>query len=383
MKYRENIKTREQISALGYGCMRFPRDDGELERQIVHAIENGVNYFDTAYIYPNSEERLGRVLSRGYREKVKIATKIPPYLVNKYEDFDKILLKQLSRLKTDYIDYYLIHMLTEVKTWERLLGIGIVKWIEEKKAEGKIKNIGFSYHGGKLEFEHIIDAYNWDFCMIQYNYLDENNQAGKSGLKYAAGKGIPVIVMEPLRGGMLAGKLPKDAKKVWDEAYIKRSPAEWGFLWVLNHPEVLTVLSGMSTMEMIDENIRIMSEGEAGSLTEQDFNLYKKATEVITGNVHVNCTGCNYCMPCPSGVDIPLCFSIWNESGISGKLHSKMNYVLRTDKHNASLCTQCGKCEKHCPQGIEIRNRLGEASKDLEGLYYKPVRFLVRKVMKL
>lgn len=382
MNYRINTKNGDKISALGFGCMRFPKDDDDLERQIIYAIENGINYFDTAYIYPNSEERLGRVLSKGYRDKVKIATKIPPYFVNKYEDLDKILSKQLARLKTDYIDYYFIHMLTEVKTWDRLVGLGILKWIEEKKAEKKIRNVGFSYHGGKIEFEQIIDAHDWDFCMMQYNYFDENNQAGRSGLSYAAQKGIPIMVMEPLRGGMLAGKLPKNARKVWDEAYIKRSPAEWAFTWVFNHPEVLTVLSGMNSIEMIKENIKVASKVEPGMLKEQDFELYKRVSREISSKTHVNCTGCNYCMPCPAGVDIPLCFACWNENEIIGKLQSKAYYVLRTDKHNASLCTECGKCERHCPQKIAIRKELKEVTKSMEGITYKPLRYIVRKVMK-
>jgi len=385
MNYRTNIKNGDKISELAYGCMRFPKDDAELERQIAYAIDNGVNYFDTAYVYPNSEKRLGLVLSKGYREKVKIATKLPPYFVNKREDCERIFAKQLSRLKTDFVDYYMLHMLTELKSWERLCDtdIGITEWLEEKKASGAIKNIGFSYHGGKAEFERIIDAYDWDFCMIQYNYLDEFKQAGKSGLLYAAGKGLPVMIMEPLRGGMLAGRLPKDAVEVIKNAYVKRSPAEWGLKWVLNHPQALTVLSGMGTMQMLEENIRIASETQKNSLTEKDFEVYGQITAAINANMFVGCTGCNYCMPCPAGVDIPLCFSCFNEIGISGRLKSKMDYILRADKHNASLCNFCGRCEKTCPQKLEVRKELRAVQEAMEGVMYKPLRFLARKFMKL
>jgi len=382
MVYRTNIKNNDQISALGLGCMRFPKDNAALSAMIAHAIECGVNYFDTAYVYPNSEERLGNALAAGnFRDKIKIATKLPPYLASKYEDFDKIFTKQLTRLKTDRIDYYMIHMLTELKSWQRLLELGILKWLEAKKAAGAIINFGFSYHGGKGEFERIIDAYDWDFCMIQYNYLDEFNQAGKSGLNYARGKGVPVIVMEPLRGGALAGKLPKDALDCIKGAYVKRSPAEWGFKWVFNHP-VLTVLSGMNTIEMIDENIRVAGETPPGSLTDKDFEVYKQIIAHINAKTLVGCTGCNYCMPCPFEVDIPLCFSCLNETMILNQKMVKFRYILRTDKHNAGLCAGCGKCENLCPQGIKIRQELKTAQKVMEGGLYRPLRFLLRKVMK-
>ncbi|MDR1687731.1 MAG: aldo/keto reductase [Clostridiales bacterium] len=383
MNYRTNIKNGDKIFPLAFGCMRFPQGENELKNEISLAVEKGINYFDTAYIYPNSEERLGRALSAlNLRDSVKIATKLPPYFVNKYEDAEKIFTKQLSRLKTDYIDYYLMHMLTEAKTWERLEGIGIAKWAREKKAEGKIKNFGFSYHGGKQEFVKIIEAYDWDFCMIQYNYLDENNQAGKSGLKYAAQRGIPVMVMEPLRGGMLAGNMPASALKVFDGAYVKRSPAEWGFKWVYNHPEVLTVLSGMNSAQMIEENAKTAEETAPLSLTERDFEIYSKVIEAINEKLHVNCTGCGYCMPCPSGVDIPHCFSSLNNTEISGKFKARLNYILHGDKHNASLCTECGKCEKRCPQKIEIRKELKKTAECLEWFLYKPMRFAIRKFMK-
>lgn len=386
MKYRVNPKNNDKLSILGFGCMRFSKDEKEVEKQIIYAIENGVNYFDTAYVYPNSEVVLGRVLAKGYRHRVKIATKMPPYLIKKYEDLDKIFNAELQRLQTDYIDYYLMHMVTEVTVWKRLVDIGILKWIKEKKEKGQIRNIGFSYHGGREEFVKIIDVYQWDFCMIQYNYLDENNQAGKSGLKYAAAKGIPVMVMEPLRGGKLVNNLPKEVLKVWENAHVKRSPAEWGFRWVWNHPEVIVVLSGMNSQAMVEENIRVASSTNANSFTKDDYELFDKVRNILNEKIKVPCTGCNYCMPCPMGVDIPTCFSCYNEIETEGKMSARMKYImytsLKTNPHNASLCSKCGKCEKACPQKIAIRDELEKVSKKLESFYYKPIRFIIKKFMK-
>jgi len=387
MKYRVNPKNNDQLSALGFGCMRFSKDEKEVEKQIIHAIESGVNYFDTAYIYPNSEAILGRVLAKGYRKQVKIATKLPPYLVKKYEDFDKLFIAELERLQTDYIDYYLMHMLTDVTTWNRLIDLGVLKWIEEKKSSGQIINIGFSYHGGKDEFVKLVDIYDWEFCLMQYNYLDENNQAGKSGLKYAASKGLPVMIMEPLRGGKLVTNLPKDVYKVFDQAKEKRSPAEWAFRWLWNHPEVTVVLSGMNSMEMLDENIRVASDTEPNSFGDEEFEIFDKVRTILNETIKIPCTGCNYCMPCPAGVDIPTCFSCYNDREIEGKMAANVKYIMQTSlkskTQNASLCTKCGLCEKHCPQKIEIRKELTTVTKALEGFHYKPAKFIIKRFMKL
>ena len=387
MNYRVNPKNGDKLSILGFGCMRFAKDEKEVEKQIIYAIEKGVNYFDTAYMYPNSEVVLGRVLSKGYRDRVKIATKIPPHMVKKYEDLDRIFKTELERLQTDHIDYYFIHMLTDVNIWNRLVNLGILKWIEEKKQNGQIINIGFSYHGGKEEFVKLVDAYDWEFCMIQYNYLDENQQAGKSGLEYAASKGLPVMIMEPLRGGKLVTSLPKEVYDVWEKAYIKRSPAEWAFRWVWNHPEVTVVLSGMNSQEMVEENIRVASETEANDFTEADFELFRKVRQVLNEKIKIPCTGCNYCMPCPMGVDIPTCFSCYNNLEIEGRMMAFWRYIMQTSMksqaHNASLCTKCGKCESHCPQNIAIRKELTQVTKKLEGFYYRPVIFMIKRFMKL
>jgi len=387
MNYRVNSKNNDKLSILAFGCMRFSKDINEVKKQVVYAIENGVNYFDTAYVYQNSEATLGQVLEGGYRERIKIATKLPPYFVKKYEDMDKIFNTQLKRLKTDYIDYYLVHMLTDTTIWNRLVNVGILKWAEEKKKAGQILNFGFSYHGGKDEFKKLIDIYDWDFCQIQYNYMDENNQAGKSGLEYASSKGIPVMIMEPLRGGKLVTNLPNEVKKAWENAYVKHSPAEWAFRWIWNQPQVTTVLSGMNSMEMLQENIRVASDTEGYSFTDQDVELFNKVRNILNNTIKIPCTGCNYCMPCPAGVDIPVCFSCYNDIEIEGKNGAKMKYLMqtsaKTNTTNASICKKCGKCESHCPQNIKIREELSNVTKSLEGFPYKPLRFVFRRFMKL
>jgi predicted aldo/keto reductase-like oxidoreductase len=385
MIYRANPKNNDLLSQLAFGCMRFAKDDKDVEKQIAYAIEHGVNYFDTAYAYPNSEERLGKVLSKGYRQQVSIATKMPTYLVNKPEGFNKMFETQLRRLQTDYINYYLMHMLTNVKEWDRVCQMGIIDFIKERKNAGQIRNIGFSYHGGLQDFKDLVDIYDWDFCMLQFNYLDENNQVGISGVEYAASKGLPIMVMEPLRGGKLVDKLPKEAINVWKDAPDKRSAAEWALRWVWNHPAITTVLSGMSTLEMVDENIRIASEAKANGLTAADLKLFEQVRRIILGKETVPCTGCNYCMPCPKGVDIPMCFTCYNDkkSGIESGVSTKFYYIQRLFNHQASLCIECGKCEKHCPQNIVIRDELKKVKNEMEGVLYKPLRFVAKKVMKL
>ena len=388
MIYRTNQKNGDKLSQLGFGCMRFPKSDDELLEIISYAIENGVNYFDTAYVYGNSEERLGACLKKlNAREKVKIATKLPPWKCKSYEDFDKLFETSLKRLQTDYIDYYFIHSLGDLSGWQRMKNFGVLKWIDEKKSQGKIKNIGFSYHGGKEEYLRICDAYNWEFSMIQYNYLDENNQAGKSGLHYAVSKGLTVMVMGPARGGMLAGKLPKDAITTFEEAYIKRSPAEWAFRWVYNQPEVTCVLSGMSNMKMLEENIEVASTANAGDFTDDDFEVINNARKALTKAIKIPCTGCSYCMPCPQGVDIPSCLSSYNDIFIDGKVRAFQSYLqqtsMKTNPQMASNCNACGKCEPLCPQKIEIRAELSKVSKTFEKFYFKLILFFVKRFMKL
>lgn len=391
MKYRKD-KYGNEISVLGYGCMRFTQkitgtDIQKAESEVMEAINSGVNYFDTAYVYSGSEDALGRILEKNnVREKVKIATKLPHYLMKSREDAEKCFAEELKRLRTDYVDYYLMHMLTDDATWERLKELGIQEWLEEKKAAGVIRQIGFSYHGNSDTFGKLLDAYDWDFCQIQYNYLDEHTQAGVTGLKKANEKGIPVIIMEPLRGGRLANKLPKDALKMIEQYPVKRSPAEWAFRWLWNQPEVTCVLSGMNSMEMVKENVRSASEAEVGYYTEDEFALIKKVIASINKNIKIGCTGCRYCMPCPKGVDIPGVFAAYNRRYADSKIQGFRDYMmctaLRKDSTGASNCVKCGKCEMHCPQGIQIREELETVRKTFEGPIYKIIKKVLPIFMK-
>lgn len=380
MQYRKD-KYGNEISVLGYGCMRFSQKNGKIdidkaEQEIMAAYEAGVNYYDTAYIYGDSEATIGKIFEKnGIREKIKIATKLPHYIIKSREDAEKYFNEELRRLKTDYVDYYLMHMLTDVKTWERLGEIGIHDWIREKKESGAIRQIGFSYHGNSDMFCQLIDAYDWEFCQIQYNYLDEHSQAGRTGLNYAATKGIPVVIMEPLRGGRLANNLPENAQKLFVDYEIKRTPAEWAFRWLWNQPEVTCVLSGMNSIEMVQENVKNADTSRVGEFTEKEEKLLKNVVKAINEKMKVGCTGCGYCMPCPKKVDIPGTFAIYNKRYVDGKRKAFLEYmlctVLRKDSTSASNCVECGKCEKHCPQHIEIRRELKNARKALEGPLYK------------
>ena len=383
MNYRINQKNGDKISALAFGFMRVGRDEKEINKYLISAIDNGLNYIDTAYLYQGNETILGRILQKGYREKVKIATKIPPFLVKKTTDFDKIFSTQLERLQTDYIDYYLIHMLPSASEWQRLENLGALDWIKAKKDKGAIKNIGFSYHGGFEKFTQIVAAYDWDFCQLQYNYFDENNQAGRKGIEYAIKQGLPIMVMEPLRGGTLANKLPKEAVAEFKVVNPEMSPAEWALRWLWNQPEVLTVLSGMTSQKMVDENIRAASNFKPGTLTKEELEAYVKTKQIILDSTNVGCTGCGYCMPCPQGVDIPMCFTCYNDIKIEGKSKGRLNYILRTTNHDASLCTKCGKCEKHCPQGIKIRAELEKTAKVMGVFPFALLYKLMRNFMRL
>ncbi len=387
MNYRSD-KYGNKISILGYGCMRFTQNNGKIdmekaEKEIMEAYNSGVNYYDTAYVYPGSEVALGEILEKNHiRDKVNIATKLPHYLIKKSESMEKYFLEQLRRLRTDYVDYYLMHMLTDVKTWDKLKELGIVEWLEEKKKRGAIKQVGFSYHGNSEMFCKLIDAYDWDFCQIQYNYLDENSQAGRKGLNYASSKNIPVIIMEPLRGGKLVNKLPSEAKNAFKEFPIKRTPAEWAFCWLWNQPEVTCVLSGMNSIEMVKENVKTASEIQVNEFTEKEEELLKNVVKAINGKMKVGCTGCRYCMPCPKNVDIPGTFAAYNRRFSDGRTAAMIEYFMctgmRKDSSAASNCIECGKCESHCPQHIEIRKELKNAKKELERPLYKIGRQIIK-----
>lgn len=383
MQYRKDPKFGNELSALGFGCMRFTKKGGSIdrekaEREMLAALQGGVNYFDTAYIYPGSEEILGGFLAKGYRDSVNIATKLPHYIIKNLRDADKIFDEELSRLKTDRIDYYLIHMLTDIKSWNRLEEMGIHDWIAARKSDGRIKRIGFSFHGGASAFIEILNAYDWDFCQIQFNYMDENYQAGLAGLRAAAEKNIPVIIMEPLRGGRLADGLPTDVKEIFASSEPKRSPAEWGLRWIWNFPEVTVILSGMNSTEQVEENLRVASEAAPNSLSYAELSVFDRVKTELRAKTKVGCTGCGYCMPCPQGVDIPTCFRSYNASFSEGWFNGLREYfmctTLRQTKSNASLCIKCGKCEKHCPQSIPIRKELDNVKKKMEGIPYKAAR---------
>jgi len=388
MQYR-NDRNGNPISLIGYGCMRFSKKGGAIdlekaEKEIMRAYELGINYYDTAYTYPGSEEALGKILDKNnIRKNVKIATKLPQYLVKNSGQIDKYFEEELKRLRTDYIDYYLMHMFTDIKNWENLENLGIVDWIKRKKEEGAIKNLGFSFHGDTEMFLKILDSYDWDFCQIQYNYVDEHTQAGRRGLEAAAAKGIPVIIMEPLRGGKLVNLLPDDAKKLIKNNEHGWSPAEWGLRWLWNQKEVTCVLSGMNSIEMVEENVRIASDVTEGSLTEDDFKVYEEIKRIIGQKEKVGCTGCAYCMPCPKGVDIPGTFACYNKMYSEGKSEGRFEYArnigMRATPGFATQCVECGACEKHCPQHIEIRKKLKEADKALRPLPYKAATAILRK----
>ncbi len=391
MKYRTD-KYGNKVSVLGYGCMRFTSkgiklDYQKAEKEIMEAYNAGVNYYDTAYVYSGSEELLGRVLDENkIRDKVYIATKLPHYMIKTIDDIENKFNEELKRLRTDHIDYYLMHMLTDVKSWNRLVDVGIDKWIKDKKKSGQIREIGFSYHGNSDMFCEIIDSYEWDFCMIQYNYLDENSQAGKTGLHYAASKGIPVNIMEPLRGGRLVNQLPEKARKLFDKYEKKMTPAEWSFRWLWNQKEIMCVLSGMNSVEIVKQNTAYADKAKVGEFTEKDYELLKQVVEAINEKMKVPCTGCRYCMPCPRRVDIPGTFSAYNKYYTDSKFVALKEYLmctaLRKDATSASNCIECGKCEQHCPQGIEIRKELKNARKKLESPVYKVAKKVAQTFLK-
>ena len=391
MQYRKD-KYGNNLSVLGFGCMRFQRKQGKIdmtlaEQQIMQAYNAGVNYYDTAYIYPGSETAIGEIFAKNHiREKIYIATKLPHYLIKSVEGMEKLFQEQLSRLQTDYVDYYLMHMLTDTETWKRLEALGIRQWLEEKRQCGQIRQIGFSYHGNSETFCGLADAYDWDFCQIQYNYMDEYTQAGRRGLQHAAAKGMPVVIMEPLRGGRLVNQLPEEAKLLFSDDMNGWTPAQWSFRWLWDQPEVTVVLSGMNTGEMIEDNVKTASEAQVGHFGEAEQELLREVVKAFNAKVKVGCTGCGYCMPCPKGVDIPGTFNAYNRRYREGWFQGIREYFMctafRQKSAAASNCIGCGKCEKHCPQGIEIRKHLKDAQKVLEDPAYKTARWFAKTFMK-
>ncbi len=379
MRYNDLGQDGLTVSRFGMGCMRYPKttdqdgrevtDEAEAITMIRHAVDHGVNYFDTAYAYGGSEEILGKALMGGYREKVVIATKIPVADVKSREDYPWYFHRQAERLKTDCIDIYLMHCLDR-NNWEIAKKTDGIRCMEELKAQGKIKKFGFSFHGDYEVFKEIVDAYPWDICMIQLNILDQNHQAGVKGLTYAASRGIPAVVMEPLKGGLLGGDPPERVKELLQSYPEQRPLVEWAMRWLYNFSEVKVVLSGVSSMEQLRDNIRIFDNAQTGVMSESDFELIKRIKETYEGIVKVGCTGCGYCMPCPAGVNIPEIFKVYNDAGLSPwDLYGKTFYslVALNSGGGAANCLECGKCEKKCPQHLKIIDTLKEAHALMHG----------------
>ena len=363
MIYRTVDKFTKKISLLGLGAMRFPLapsgevDEAEAIRMIRHAIDSGINYLDTAYTYhgSKSESILGRALKDGYRERTFIADKLPIWLVEKESDVRRIFEEQLQRLDTGFIDFYLIHCIDH-EGWEITRNCRVLPILDELKAEGKIGHIGFSYHDDLSLFKEVIDAYPWDLCQIQLNYVDTEFQAGLAGLHYAGQRGIPVVIMEPLKGGRLTDGVPPVIQKVWDEAPVRRTPAEWAFKWVASHPEVITILSGMSSMEQLEQNLALFSRGDLSVLTDPELASIEQAADLYHQLIQYPCTECRYCMPCPGGVNIPRLIRYYNDwCAYEHNPKLKEEYLTWQDKsEHASNCVKCGACESHCPQHLPI-----------------------------
>jgi len=374
MQYRKFGKLNWEVSALGFGAMRMPLtnrdpasvDEPEAIRMIRYAIDHGVNYLDTAYLYHSgrSEGIVGRALRDGYRERMKLATKLPARIVESAADFDRFLNEQLERLQTK-LDFYLLHGLNS-HSWPKVRDLGVLRWAEGAMADGRFDYLGFSFHDEFDVFKEIVDAYdNWTLCQIQYNYMDVDYQAGRRGLEYAASKGLAVVVMEPLRGGRLAKEPPEQVAKVWARAAQKRSPAEWGLLWVWNQPEVSLALSGMSAMEQVMENVAVADRSGPGTLTIDEMALFERVCEAYHGLSPIPCTSCGYCMPCPNGVEIPNIFEIYNEAIMyddprTGRFRYRGTDELK-EEQRADQCTECGDCMEACPQQIPIPEWLQKA----------------------
>lgn len=376
MQYRVNPRNGERISALGLGCMRFPgalgRPDAHKARELItRAVERGINYLDTAYLYPGNEACVGAALEElGLRDQVLVATKLPHGSVRTAADLDRIFDEQLRRLRTDRVDYYLIHNVTSPGQWERLRELGIEDWIARQRDAGRIRQIGFSYHGSAGDFPVVLGAYDWDFCQIQYNYAGENYQAGTAGLRAAAARGLAVFIMEPLLGGRLADRLPDRARRILDAAATPElaTPAAWGLTWAWDHPEVTMLLSGMAAPEQIDENATIAERALPGVLTPNQHEVIARVVAEFERANRVPCTGCNYCMPCPHGVNIPGSFSAYNASYAHSWFTGAWQYYAASAVRTAepklvSNCVGCGACARRCPQHIDIPTRLADVGR--------------------
>lgn len=375
MQYRTFNRTNEPVSLLGFGTMRLPRlkngniDETEAIKMIRTAIDNGVNYVDTAYMYHDGQSEVvtGKALKDGYRKKVLLADKMPAWFAKEEADIEKIFNEQLHRLEDQVIDMYLVHNIDK-DIWKKVKEYNVLACLEKKREEGKIKHIGFSFHDDFDFFKEIVDAYPWEFCQIQLNYMDKDFQAGIKGLDYAASKGLQLIIMEPLKGGKLTDILPESVEKYWAEAGIKRAPAEWALRWVADFPEVLTILSGMSTMDQLEENIEILSDALPHSLTEKDHQIINKVSTEYNKLIKYSCTGCRYCMPCPKKIEIPTVINFYNEWFLYNG-NDKIKADFKTwipPKRRPSACISCNACQSHCPQSLPVSTIMGKASEIFE-----------------
>ncbi len=375
MKYRTFGQLGWQVSALGFGAMRLPTiagdpaqiDEPEATRMIRYAIDRGVNYFDTAYPYHqgNSERFLGRALQDGYRERIRLATKMPTWMVKSADDFDRYLDEQLERLQTPCLDLYLLHGL-RAERWQAVRDLGVREWAERKIAEGKFKRLGFSFHDSFEAFCQILDEYDsWAMCQIQYNYMDEQHQAGVRGLRLAAERGLAVVVMEPLRGGLLAGPPPASVQAIWDSASVRRTPADWALRWLWNQPEVTVVLSGMNTFQQVAENIASAEQAAVGALSADELALIGRVRDQYRALTPIPCTDCRYCQPCPNNVAIPRVFEFYNIAIVYNALERARQGYMRwlREEERADRCLECGECESKCPQGICIIEWLQQADR--------------------
>lgn len=373
MEYRNFSKFEKPVSLFGIGTMRLPTvkkdnkdviDEAEAIKMIRYGIDHGVNYVDTAYGYHDgqSEVLVGKALADGYREKVFLATKSPVWLVNEYNDFERLLNEQLQKLNTDHIDFYLLHALNKER-WEKIQSLNVFDFMEKAKASGRIRHICFSFHDDAETFRRIIDAYDWDMCQIQMNIMDMHEQATVEGLKYAGSKGIPVVIMEPLKGGRLATSVTPEIEAVWNKAEVRRTPVEWAFRWLYNFPEVAVILSGVSNMQQLEDNLRIFSDAKANCMTEEELGLVEEVRKIYLSKTKVPCTGCEYCLPCPQGVSIPRIFGLVNTASMYNDIEKCRNgYNELLEKNNdATQCVECGHCESVCPQHIQIIEKLKES----------------------
>ncbi|GFK95311.1 General stress protein 69 [Fundidesulfovibrio magnetotacticus] len=397
MLTRKMPKTGDELSILGFGCMRMPLKDGAIDEpraiaQIRSAIEAGVNYLDTAWPYHGgaSEPLLGKALQGGWRDRVKVATKLPTWLIHSREDMDRYLNAQLERLGTDRIDYYLVHALDGV-SWDAIDSRGVRAFLDQAKADGRIVNAGFSYHGLPEDFARIVDAHPWEFCQIQYNYLDQEYQAGTAGLKHAASRGLGVVVMEPLRGGNLAlPEAPPAVAALWDQAPVKRTPVEWALRWVWDHPEVTVVLSGMNEESHIAQNLAVAAQAAPRSLTAGELELVERVRRTYHELMQVDCTGCAYCMPCPAGVKIPTCFDFFNKMHMFGNgdearfMYAAFGGGITGGGTTgfASQCVACGECLEKCPQHIAIPEMLERVAAEMEGPGFEGLLAAARQHLK-